>query len=178
VEEFTRALQSNPQSAATWFDRGCARIALGEYPQALADLDEAVRLDPREARFHYGRGVAQSRLDQHKDALESFTRAQRLEPDLKDVFLERALCLRALGQDDEALRVSSVLASRDVARVVEGDSLDRPSLERARRAAGRLAHLVVLRSSCPASEWERLTRPWRPLLEGNARRPAASVRRR
>jgi len=81
-------------------------------------------------------------------------------------------------EDDEALRVSSVLASRDVARVIGGDSLDRPSLERARRAAGRLAHLVVLRSSYPASEWERLTRPWRPLLEGNARRPAASVRRR
>ena len=81
-------------------------------------------------------------------------------------------------EDDEALRVSSVLAARDVARVIEGGSLDRPSLERARRAAGRLAHLVVLRSSYPASEWERLTRQWRALLDSSARRPTASVRRR
>lgn len=81
-------------------------------------------------------------------------------------------------EDDEALRVSSVLAARDVARVIEGGSLDRASLERARRAAGRLAHLVVLRSSYPASEWERLTRPWGSLLESSERRPAASVRRR
>jgi len=80
-------------------------------------------------------------------------------------------------EDDEALRVSSVLAQRDVARVIEGASLDRATLERGRRAASRLAHLLVLRSSYPASEWERLTRPWHQLLE-NRRRPAASVRRR
>jgi hypothetical protein len=81
-------------------------------------------------------------------------------------------------EDDEALRVSSVLAARDVARVIESGSLDRTALERARRAAGRLAHLVVLRSSYPASEWERLTRPWRALLDSPEQRPAASVRRR
>jgi curved DNA-binding protein CbpA len=81
-------------------------------------------------------------------------------------------------EDDEALRVSSVLAARDVARVIEGNSLDQASLERARRSAGRLAHLVVLRSSFRASEWERLTRPWRGLLDSSGRRPAASVRRR
>ena len=81
-------------------------------------------------------------------------------------------------EDDEALRVSSVLASRDVARVIEGGALDRAALERARRAAGRLAHLVVLRSSFRASEWERLSRPWRALLDSSGRRPTASVRRR
>jgi curved DNA-binding protein CbpA len=81
-------------------------------------------------------------------------------------------------EDDEALRVSSVLAARDVARVVEGNALDGASLDRARRSAGRLAHLVVLRSSFRASEWERLTRPWRALLDSSGRRPTASVRRR
>jgi curved DNA-binding protein CbpA len=81
-------------------------------------------------------------------------------------------------EEDEALRVSSDLAARDVARVVAGPGVDKATLERARRSAARLAHLLVLRSSYPASEWERLTRPWRQLLDGSARRPAASVRRR
>ena len=80
-------------------------------------------------------------------------------------------------EDDEALRVSSVLAQQDVTRVIAGASLDRASLERARRAAGRLAHLIVLRSSYPAAEWQRLTRPWHRLLD-DLRRPAAKVRRR
>jgi curved DNA-binding protein CbpA len=80
-------------------------------------------------------------------------------------------------EDDEALRVSSALAQQDVARVIAGASLDRASLERARRAAGRLAHLVVLRSSFPPAEWQRLTRPWH-LLVDDVHRPAASVRRR
>jgi curved DNA-binding protein CbpA len=79
--------------------------------------------------------------------------------------------------DDEALRVSSALAQQDVTRVIAGASLDRAALERARRAAGRLAHLVVLRPSFPATEWQRLTRPWHQLLD-DVRRPAASVRRR
>jgi curved DNA-binding protein CbpA len=80
-------------------------------------------------------------------------------------------------EDDEALRVSSVLAARDVARVVGDRSLDRTTLERARASAARLAHLVVLRPSYPAAEWERLTRPWRSVLSDERRRQP-SVRRR
>jgi hypothetical protein len=80
-------------------------------------------------------------------------------------------------EDDEALRVSSVLAARDVARVVADRTLDRPTLERARRSAARLAHLVVLRPSFPATEWERLTQQWRSLLSPDRRRQP-SVRRR
>jgi molecular chaperone DnaJ len=81
-------------------------------------------------------------------------------------------------EDDEALRVSSVLAARDVARVVGDRSLDRATLERARQSAARLAHLVVLRSSYPAAEWERLTRPWRALLTEDRRRQPSVQRRR
>ena len=81
-------------------------------------------------------------------------------------------------EDDEALRVSSVLAARDVARVVEDRSLDRATLERARQSAARLAHLVVLRSSYPATEWDRLTRPWRSLLTDDRRRQPSVERRR
>ena len=81
-------------------------------------------------------------------------------------------------EDDEALRVSSVLAARDVARVVSNRSLDKATLERARQSAARLAHLVVLRSSYPAAEWERLTRPWRSLLTEDRRRQPSVQRRR
>ena len=81
-------------------------------------------------------------------------------------------------EEDEALRVSSVLAARDVARVVGDRSLDKATLERARQSAARLAHLVVLRSSYPAAEWERLTRPWRALLTDDRRRQPSVQRRR
>jgi len=81
-------------------------------------------------------------------------------------------------EEDEALRVSSELAARDVARVIGDRSVDRATLQLARRSAARLAHLVVLRPAFPASTWERLMRPWRSLLRAERARPAATIRRR
>jgi hypothetical protein len=84
----------------------------------------------------------------------------------------------ATREDDEALRVSSELAGRDVAAVIGRDALDAAASSAARAAAARVAHLLVLRHAFPAAEWERLTRSWRPWLIPRPRPQAASVRRR
>jgi hypothetical protein len=84
----------------------------------------------------------------------------------------------ATPEDDEALRVSSVLAGRDVAGVLEGRGLDRAALARVRRAATRVAHLLVLRHAFPAGEWQRLADPWRPVLLPPRRSEPAAVRQR
>jgi curved DNA-binding protein CbpA len=81
-------------------------------------------------------------------------------------------------EDDEALRVSSELAGRDVAAVIDGGALDAAGTSAAGTAAARVAHLLVLRHAFPTAEWERLTKPWRPWLIPRPRPPAASVRRR
>ncbi len=64
-------------------------------------------------------------------------------------------------EEDEALRVSSDLASRDagiaVAASVTGG---RPVPVAARRAAARIAHLLVLRHAIHESEFRRLADPW------------------
>ena len=81
-------------------------------------------------------------------------------------------------EEDEVLRVSSVLAGRDVAAVIAEGSLDRAALGRARRAAARVAHLLVLRHGFPAAEWQRLIAPWQPLLVPATRARPASVHQR
>ncbi len=78
-------------------------------------------------------------------------------------------------EDDEALRVSSILAAADAAAAVP-DVDDRATLVRARRAAGRLAHLLVLRHAFVPSVFASLTKPWRPRFLPDDR-PAARVRR-
>jgi hypothetical protein len=77
-------------------------------------------------------------------------------------------------EDDEALRVSSVMAARDAAAVVPPSGLERAALVRARRAAGRIAHLLVLRHAFPPSEYERLVAPWRTLLVPIGRRSGSA----
>jgi curved DNA-binding protein CbpA len=64
--------------------------------------------------------------------------------------------------DDEALRVSSLLAQQDaVAALADGRS-DPATTARARRVAARLAHLLVLRHAFPPATFAALTKPWRP----------------
>lgn len=64
--------------------------------------------------------------------------------------------------DDEVLRVSSVLAARDAVAAIPTAAVDPVTLAAARRAAERLAHLLVLRHAFAASAFGSLTRPWRP----------------
>ena len=79
-------------------------------------------------------------------------------------------------EDDEALRVSSILAARDAAAAIQPDSADRATVTRARRAAARLAHLLVLRHAFAPSAFAALTRPWRPRFLPDDR-PATRVHR-
>lgn len=65
-------------------------------------------------------------------------------------------------EDDEALRVSSILAAQDAAAAIPANADDRATATRARRAAARLAHLLVLRHAFAPASFAALTRPWRP----------------
>jgi curved DNA-binding protein CbpA len=79
-------------------------------------------------------------------------------------------------EEDEALRVSSLLASRDAAAAVPADGLDAAVVKRAGRAAARVAHLLVLRHAFAPGAFARLTAPWRSDLLPDDQ-PAARVRR-
>jgi hypothetical protein len=78
-------------------------------------------------------------------------------------------------EDEDGLRVSVELATIDAVAAVRTDAFGGAALERARRAAGRCAHLLVLHHRFPEPEWERSMRPWRPWLVPKAR-PAPRVR--
>jgi curved DNA-binding protein CbpA len=80
------------------------------------------------------------------------------------------------ADDDEALRISALLAARDAAAAVPRLARDDGAMTRARRAAARIAHLLVLRHAFSPSTFASLTAAWRPALVQDDR-PAARVRR-
>ncbi len=69
---------------------------------------------------------------------------------------------RATSPDeDDALRVSSELASADAAAAIDAvDRVGERHAAPARRAAARVAHLLVLRHAFPAREFDRHAAPW------------------
>ena len=66
----------------------------------------------------------------------------------------------ASPEEDEALRVSSELAGADAARAVPSADGARPAPPGARRAASRIAHLLVLRHVFPTAAFDRIAAPW------------------
>jgi curved DNA-binding protein CbpA len=78
--------------------------------------------------------------------------------------------------DDEALRVSSLLAARDASAAIAEGRADAQTIGQARLAAAWLAHLLVLRHAFAPKTFAALTRPWRPRYLPDER-PAARVRR-
>ena len=79
-------------------------------------------------------------------------------------------------EDDEALRVSSILAASDAAAAIPSGASDDATLARARRSAARLAHLLVFRHAFTPAAFAALTRPWRPRFLPDDR-PGPRVRR-
>ena len=64
--------------ADAYFNRGCAYGNLGEYPKAIADYDDAIRLNPDFATAYYNRGVAYDELGEKQEAEANFSKAKEL----------------------------------------------------------------------------------------------------
>jgi len=79
-------------------------------------------------------------------------------------------------EDDEALRVSSLLAQEDAAAAIRDGAADPATTSRARAAAARVAHLLVLRHAFSPSTFATLTKAWRPRFLPDER-AGARVRR-
>lgn len=84
-------------------ERASKAIEARRFDEALADLDEAIRLDPTKAGTHVWKGAALSRKGDLSAALASFVEAVRLDPQCGHAFVWRADTLRRLGRMDEAL---------------------------------------------------------------------------
>src|SRR5512147_2840805 len=61
ITQWSAAIESRELSttnlAKVYYKRGSAYSALGQYRQALADLDQALRLDPSYAKAYTNRGI-------------------------------------------------------------------------------------------------------------------------
>jgi tetratricopeptide (TPR) repeat protein len=82
INDYTAALERDPQFAAAQANRGLARIELKQYELALADFDRAMALgDPGDGSLMAGRGLALEGLGRHAEADAAFERSFAMAPD-------------------------------------------------------------------------------------------------
>lgn len=162
-----------------------AELVLGSFLDTL--LSEPFRERTRERLTRgWDAAVGQPRYGPNGPAVEALIRRLRMLDPAGVARLAATGTRARLGEepwppgvsieDDEALRVSSWLAGRDAAAATDAPSLDAAVVARARRAATRAAHLLVLRHAFAPQVFGALTAPWRPDLVPDDR-VAARIRR-
>lgn len=96
-----------------------AHAELGQYDQALARADQAIRINPEVRSYHQGRGDILMQMGRLEEAIKEYDLAARpsgqaehstFGVDVYDVLRAKAKALRALGHDDEAQRVERLMS--------------------------------------------------------------------
>lgn len=102
VEEFTKAVEINPNFALTYASRGAALMKMQKIGESIADFDRAIKLDPDYSKTYHLRGLARVELGDHEGALEDFGHAIDLDPDYGQAYYSRAALQIKLGREDLA----------------------------------------------------------------------------
>jgi Flp pilus assembly protein TadD len=91
VEAFSEAISCEPAQAKYYSSRGAALSRLGEWAEALTDLERAIELDPSDAKNFFNRGHLRLRQGDNAGAIEDFRGAAARGYALANVELQRLL---------------------------------------------------------------------------------------
>ena len=89
-------------------------VGLGQYEEAIADYDQAIRLQPDFASFYFSRGHARVELGQYEEAIADYDQTIRLQPDQAHFYINRSNAKTKLGQHQEA--IADLQAALELAR--------------------------------------------------------------
>ena len=103
IEILTKALQINPNYAASYSNRGIALQDLRRYDEALLSYDKAISINPNYAEAYSNRGNTLKELQRYDEALLSYDQAISIKPEFVDAHSNRGVILKELQRYDEAL---------------------------------------------------------------------------
>jgi curved DNA-binding protein CbpA/Tfp pilus assembly protein PilF len=92
-----------PNDANSYRELGIASYRIGDFPGAIVNLDEAIRLDPNDARAFNIRGNAWDEIGVFDNALADYDDAIRIDPNNPIFFHDRAIMWHRKGDLDRAL---------------------------------------------------------------------------
>ena len=103
IEQYSEAIDRNPDFVEAYNNRGLANISLGRHENAFIDFDQAIRLKPDFADAYNNRGNTKSYyLGQYQDAIADYNEALRLKPDDADAYNNRGVAKNSLGRHEDA----------------------------------------------------------------------------
>jgi len=113
IEQYTRALQLNPDSAEAHFNLGLALMKLNRAGEAIGQFEQALVVRPDLARAHNNLAVALVHSGRLQEGIGHYERALQIDPDYVEAHNNLGLALmkldrvaEAIGQFGQALAIS------------------------------------------------------------------------
>ncbi|MGB0560650.1 MAG: tetratricopeptide repeat protein [Spirulinaceae cyanobacterium] len=97
LEALDVAIETSPDNAKAYQARGLIRINMEDYPGAIADYSQVIRLEPANTEAYIHRGTSRFWLRQYAGALEDFDRALELDDSVPVVYFNRGYVHRVVG---------------------------------------------------------------------------------
>ncbi len=103
VAAFISALYTSHKTKEEWLEEGNVHYRAKHYQEALAALEQAIRLDPNFAPAYNDQGAVLRTLRRYQEALAAFEQAIQLDPKLAFAYHGKGLALGGLERYEEAL---------------------------------------------------------------------------
>ena len=103
IEDFSRALEINPNYVDALINRGSAYAELGRFNDALMDFNRALKFEKRDAELFNKRGEVFLQNKMFNEAIKDFASALVLNPMSSDAYLNRGRAYSEKGMPEEAM---------------------------------------------------------------------------
>jgi tetratricopeptide (TPR) repeat protein len=97
VQDYDRAIQTDPQFHLALVNRGIANIELSRFPEAIHDFDEAIKLNPKYFWSYYNRAKVKQQMKQHQEAIFDLDKAIDINPEFDQSYLLRSTSKMYIG---------------------------------------------------------------------------------
>jgi tetratricopeptide (TPR) repeat protein len=91
IDEFTKAIEINPDYADSYNKRGLVYYGQTKYEQAIKDYDLAIRINPKYTDAYNNRGIIYFEMEKYDLAISDYSKAIELDPKYAKAYHNRGL---------------------------------------------------------------------------------------
>ena len=105
IEDYTDAIEIDPNYGPAYIGRGIAKEHLRDYQGAIQDFTDAIKLKSTNySRIYFNRGIAKEHLRDYQGAIQDYTEAISLKSDYALAYNNRGVTQVVLGNYQEAIK--------------------------------------------------------------------------
>lgn len=103
LADYNKAIELDPTSEESYFDRGEVKIALHDYIGAIADFKKSIELEPKDLEAHYMKAMCNYHYGYEEVALKEMKEIVEIDPNYSDAHHFIGLYYYEMDQFEAAL---------------------------------------------------------------------------